>query len=81
MAAGPGAARPTGAKPLSERALISCALGAGAALTAVLLLFGLVAAEVGDGPTPHASPAAQQLPAYSPSFSSGEFFEVSRMVP
>jgi len=64
-ARGAGATRGLGATPLSERALISCALGAGAALTAVLLLFGLVSAGVGDSSTPHASPASQQLSAYS----------------
>ena len=57
-----GGARTRGGAPLSERALIGCALGAGAALTAILLLFGLMSAEIGTGPTPHTSSISQQLP-------------------
>jgi hypothetical protein len=34
----------------------------GAALTAILLLFGLMSAEIGTGPTPHTSSVSQQLP-------------------
>jgi len=65
VSSGAGASSGPGATPLSERAVISCALGAGAALTAVLLLFGLGSGGVGDSPTSHASPASQQLSDYS----------------